>query len=268
MSNPKKLYDMKTKRYYYVLFIFLNTFSAIGQEINATNPPMVLIPAGEFIMGKDSEKGYDFSPAHKVKVNSIYMDRHEVTNGEYLRFCEATNHKLPEFWNSSIFKNGEDFLNYPVIGINWGEAKKYAEWSGKRLPTEAEWEYAARGGLIDKEYPNGDEWIKERAKQDSKGWKNLIDPVEKYEPNGFGLYDMGGNVWEWVSDRYSATYYEESKVDNPVGPDEGSNRVIRSGSWHSGAMCKRVYYRKALPANWCDFAVGFRCVKDLKTRSK
>ncbi len=96
----------------------------------------------------------------------------------------------------------------------------------------------------------------------------MLDPVEKYEPNGFGLYDMGGNVWEWVSDRYSETYYHESEYDNPTGPTGGNNRVIRSGSWHSGAMCKKVYYRKGLPFNWCDFAVGFRCVNDLNKKRK
>ena len=257
---------MKTKRYYYILITLLIGLSSIGQENKTTDSTMVLILAGEFMMGKDSEKDYDFSPAHKVKVDSFFMDQHEVTNGEYLRFCRETNHKLPEFWNTSNFRSGENFLNYPVIGINWGEAKKYAQWCGKRLPTEAEWEYAARGGLINKEYPNGNKWEKAKAKQNSTGWKNLIDPVEKSEPNGFGLYDMGGNVWEWVSDRYSETYYITSEIYNPKGPKEGNNKVIRSGSWHSGTMCKRVYYRKGLPSNWSDFAVGFRCVKDLNSK--
>ena len=253
---------MKTKRFYYILISCLIGLTANGQETKTINSFMVLIPAGEFMMGKDLEKGYDFSPAHKVKVDSFFMDRHEVTNGDYFRFCKKTGHRLPEFWNTDIFRSGEDYLNYPVIGINWGDAKKYAEWAGKRLPTEAEWEYAARGGLIDKDYPNGNKWTKEKAKQDSIDWENLIDPVEKYEPNGFGLYDMGGNVWEWVSDKYSEDYYKVSELDNPTGPKDGNNRVIRSGSWHSGAMCKKVYYRKCLPSNWCDFAVGFRCVKD------
>jgi iron(II)-dependent oxidoreductase len=253
---------MKTKRFYYVLISCLIGMATSGQETETIDTSMVLIPGGEFMMGKDSKEGYDFSPAHKVKVDSFFMDRHEVTNGEYLRFCEETDYRLPEFWNTSIFRSGQDYLNYPVIGINWWDAKKYAEWAGKRLPTEAEWEYAARGGLIDKDYPNGNEWTKGKAKQDSIGWENLIDSAEKYEPNKFGLYDMSGNVWEWVSDKYSKDYYRVSKTYNPTGPKDGNNRVIRSESWHSGAMCKRVYYRKGLPSNWCDFAVGFRCVKD------
>ncbi|MBN2348628.1 MAG: SUMF1/EgtB/PvdO family nonheme iron enzyme [Bacteroidales bacterium] len=224
---------------------------------------MVLIPAGEFIMGKGTEQGNDFSPAHKVRVDSFLMDRHEVTNGEYLAFCNETGYKFPEFWNTNIFKSGEGFLNYPVVGINWMDAMRYAKWAGKRLPTEAEWEYAARGGLTDNEYPNGNTWTKEKAKQEPDGWKNLICPVEQDQPNGYGLYDMGGNVWEWISDIYSETYYQNSESYNPAGPKTGTNRVIRSGSWHSGAMCKKVYFRKGLPANWCDFAVGLRCVKDV-----
>lgn len=182
---------MKTKRFYHILISCLIGLTANGQETKTIDSSMVLIPAVEFMMGKNSEKGYDFSPAHRVKVDSFFMDRHEVTNGEYFRFCKETSQKLPEFWSTDIFRSGEDYLNYPVIGINWWDAKKYAQWVGKRLPTEAEWEYAARGGLIDKDYPNGNKWTKEKAKQDSIGWNNLIDPVEKYEPNGYGLFLYG-----------------------------------------------------------------------------
>lgn len=229
---------------------------------------MVLIPSGDFIMGNDIKNELGFSPAHKVKVDSFYMDKCEVTNRDYFRFCQETGHKLPEFWNTDIFKSGEKYLDYPVVGINWYDTKKYAEWAGKRLPTEAEWEYAARGGLVGKDFPNGNEWTKEKARQDSSGWKNLIEPVGIYEANGFGLYDMSGNVWEWVSDRYSADYYEVSEISNPKGPEDGKDRVIRGGSWHSGLMCKKVYYRQGLPGHWCDFAVGFRCVKDIDLKTE
>jgi len=256
---------MKTKRLLHYIFIaLLLTFKVNGQELTTVDISMVLIPAGNFLMGKDSDKGHDFSPAHKVNVNSFYIDKYEVTNGEYLRFCKETGHGFPEFWNSNVFKSGTEFLNYPVVGINWWDAQKYAKWAGKRLPTEAEWEYAARGGLIDKDFPNGNNWEKKNPKQDNIGWKNLIKQVGKYNPNGYGLFDMAGNVWEWVTDGYAEDYYKTSPTDNPTGPLNKNNRVIRSGSWHSGAMCKKVYYRKGLPSNWCDFAVGFRCVKDNK----
>jgi formylglycine-generating enzyme len=246
-----------------ILTVFMIGLPATGREMSLIDSSMVLVPSGEFMMGKDSEKGRPFSPAHKVKVDSFFIDKHEVTNGEFLLFCEATGHDLPEFWSTDIFRSGEDYSSYPVIGVTWGSAKKYAEWVEKRLPTEAEWEYAARGGLIDQNFPNGDKWTKEKAKQGATGWINLIDPVGKYEPNGYGLYDMGGNAWEWVSDRFADDYYKTSPSDNPTGPEGGSSRVIRSGSWHSGAMCKAVYFRKGLPGNWCDFAVGFRCAKDI-----
>jgi iron(II)-dependent oxidoreductase len=250
---------MKTVVFLILAFLFFDT---IAQSENH-NDGMALIPSGEFIMGKDMKSELGYSPAHKVKIDSFYMDTCEVTNREYLQFCKETGHKLPEFWNTDIFRSGEKYLDYPVIGVNWSDANKYAQWAGKRLPTEAEWEYAARGGLVDKDFPNGNEWTNEKHKQVSTGWVNFIEPVGKYDANGFGLYNMAGNVWEWVADRHSETYYAQSEYDNPKGPQNGSNRVIRSGSWHSGAMCKKVFYRKGLISNWCDFAVGFRCAKDI-----
>jgi len=250
---------MKKKLSTFVMVLFFSTLAMAQLDSG-----MILVPGGDFFMGNDMKNGLGFSPVHKVKVDSFYMDKYEVTNKDYLKFCQETGHTLPEFWNTDVFKSGENYLNYPVVGVNFSDAKKYAEWAGKRLPTEAEWEFAARGGLEGKDFPNGDVWTKEKAKQDSKGWKNLIEAVGNDEPNGYGLYDMGGNVWEWVEDRHSETYYEESEYDNPKGPAKGSNRVIRGGSWHSGKMCKKVFYRKGLISNWCDFAVGFRCVKELK----
>ena len=237
--------------------------TCMGQARESIEPKMVLIPAGEFVMGKDSEKGYDFSPAHTVSVHSFYMDQHEVTNQNYLDFCKSSGYKYPEFWDTEIFRSGEAFLNYPVVGINWWDASKYAEWAGKRLPTEAEWEYAARGGLIEQEFPNGDQWSKPDPEPEHEGWLNQIRAVQSLEPNGYHLFDMGGNVWEWVADRYSADCYQTSPGDNPMGLESGSDRVIRGGSWHSGSMCKKVYYRKGIPGSWCDFAVGFRCAKDV-----
>jgi iron(II)-dependent oxidoreductase len=225
---------------------------------------MVLIPAGEFIMGKDSKNNADFSPAHKVKVDSFYIDAYEVSNAEYQKFCQETGHKLPEFWNVDFFRCGEKYPDYPVVGINWYDANKYARWAGKRLPTEAEWEYAARGGLKDKEFPNGNQLQIPPRRNESPGeWENHLLPVGSFEPNAYGLYDMAGNVWEWTGDKYQYDFYQISDTDNPKGPKTGTNFVIRGGSWHSGKMCHKVYYRKGLTSNWVDFAVGFRCVKDI-----
>jgi len=242
------------------LLLFFPIVSVFAQK---DYTEMVRIPAGEFLMGKNTLMDVDYKPAHKVKVEAFLMDKHEVTNLQYLAFCRMTGHELPEFWNTEIFRSGDKFLNYPVVGISWNDAVQYAAWAGKRLPTEAEWEYAARGGLVENDYPNGNYWTKIKPIQNGESWNNLIEPVKSHEPNGYGLYDMGGNVWEWVVDFYSKNYYSESGTHNPKGPKRGSHRVIRGGSWHSGAMCKKVYYRKALPASWCDFAVGFRCVQDI-----
>ncbi|WP_430814294.1 formylglycine-generating enzyme family protein [Carboxylicivirga sp. RSCT41] len=250
---------MKSLSLFILLFTSTLTFSQNAPE------GMLLISGGEFIMGKDYKDGKSASsPAHKVKLNSFYMDTHEVTNAEYHKFCLETGHRLPEFWNTDVFRSGEKYPDYPVIGVSYGDALEYAKWAGKRLPTEAEWEYAARGGKAGKAYPNGNKWEYEKDKSKPDGWLNLIHPVGSHSPaNNFGLHDMAGNAWEWVADKFSADYYSQSEYDNPKGPESGNGRVIRGGSWHSGPMCKRVFYRKGLSPGWCDFAVGFRCVKDL-----
>lgn len=222
---------------------------------------MVLIPAGEFMMGKDSEKDLDRSPAHKVKLGAFYMDIHEVTNAEYLEFCKATKRGLPEFWGIDKYKSGEKYPDYPVIGVNYFDAKAYAKWKGKRLPTEAEWEYAARGGLVGKTYPTGDDVEKYPDELLAGGTDRQLFPVMKRKPNAYGLYDMAGSVREWVLDYYNYDYYKNSPYENPTGPEKGKFRVVRGGGWKSGKMCKPVYRRNALSANWGDICVGFRCVK-------
>lgn len=222
---------------------------------------LVLIAGGEFLMGSDSEG--DHSPAHKVTVDSFYMDKCEVTNAQYLAFCRETGHRLPEFWNMSGFRCGPDYPNHPVVGVSSTDAVLYAEWCGKRLPTEAEWEYAARGGLVGMDFPNGDS-LRRPDGNYNRSYKGGPVAVGSYPANGFGLHDMQGNVVEWVSDFYDPDYYASSPSTNPQGPEYGRFRVIRGGGWHSGASCNRVYYRNALPPNWVDFNVGFRCVKDLE----
>lgn len=248
---------MKTVSFFTALLIALN---AISQSVPEN---MVLIAGGEFMMGKDSP-GANYSPAHKVSVDSFYLDKHEVTNAKYKKFCDATNYALPEFWNVDIFRCGEKYPDHPVIGINWFDARKYAEWAGKRLPSEAEWELAARGGLVGKEYPTGDTLGRVEEKKIPGVWENRIVKVCSFKPNRFGLYDMDGNVWEWTEDSYGQDFYANSPAKNPVAAMPGSNKSIRSGSWHSGGMCKKVYFRKGIPANWVDFGVGFRCAKSLK----
>ncbi|MFC1652199.1 formylglycine-generating enzyme family protein [Planctomycetota bacterium] len=228
----------------------------------AAKPPHapVLIKGGSFRMGSDSRG--DHQPAHHVELSDFYMDRYEVTNGEYHGFCQATERKLPEFWGMERYRSGLAYPQHPVIGISWSDAAAYSQWSGKRLPTEAEWEYAARGGLVGKKFPHGDVLSPEHGNY-TQSQKDGPVEVGTYAPNGFGLFDMQGNVLEWVHDRYSDSYYEQSPTQNPMGPSKGRFRVIRGGGWHSNATCNQVFWRNALPANWVDFNVGFRCAKDM-----
>ena len=225
---------------------------------------LVLIPGGAFLMGADSEG--DHSPVHEVSIDAFYMDRHEVTNARYLRFCEATGHRLPDFWSMAGFRCGPDYPDHPVISVSWTDAVAYAEWCGRRLPTEAEWEYAARGGLAGMKYPRGDTLDPSDGNHNRSGKGGPV-AVGSYPPNGYGLYDMQGNVVEWVWDYYAPDYYSSSPPANPQGPASGRFRVIRGGGWHSGPSCNCVYYRNALPPGWVDFNVGFRCARDLDSPS-
>lgn len=248
-----------------LLFVFSVLFTGC---VKKKEPPMsepaiememVLIPAGEFLMGAE-DGGDDESPVHKAYADSFYMDKYELTNAQYFEFCNETGRNLPEFWGMEEFHSGSDYPSHPIVGVSWRDAKAYAEWAGKRLPTEAEWEYAARGGLVGKDFPNGDDLDSSTGNFSSQGTAS----VGSYPPNGFGLHDMAGNVAEWVSDYYEENYYRVTPYENPRGPDEGKFRVVRGGGWHSGKSCNRVSFRNGLLGRWVDFNVGFRCAKDLR----
>ena len=223
---------------------------------------MVLIPAATYEMGRD--RGDDHSPAHRIMISAFYLDMFEVTNMEYHEFCMETSRKLPIFWGMDEFHCGPEYPDHPVIGVSWRDADAYAEWKGKRLPTEAEWEYAARGGLAGKKYPLGNRIDTTAANYSEKGITRGTMHICSYTPNGYGLYDMCGNVAEWVADWYAADYYRISPMEDPPGPKEGKFKVIRGGGWHSGPGCSQVHFRNALPPNWLDFNVGFRCARDME----
>ncbi len=230
-------------------------------------PETVLIKGGAFIMGlerkpdpKNKKPKYIDNPPHKVSVDSFYMDKYEVTNAQYEVFCKATKTKAPIFWGMDRFRCGPKFPDHPVVGVTQANARKYAEWRGMRLPTEAEWEYAARGGLKGKHYPNGDDLTETDANCGNK--KEGTTPVGSYPANGYGLYDMAGNVREWVQDFYTKDYYKNSPLKNPEGPKAGKGRIVRGGGWLNGKSCCKLHRRYNLPTYWTDFAVGFRCAKD------
>ncbi|GAG59568.1 unnamed protein product, partial [marine sediment metagenome] len=184
-----------------------------------------------------------------------------VTNAQYLEFCQSAGHPLPEFWGMDVFCSGPDFPDHPVVGVTWVAAMQYAEWKGRRLPTEAEWEYAARGGLAKKRYPNGNDV--DSTSCNYNGTYGHPIRVGSLPVNEYGLHDMAGNVVEWVSDYYAKDYFLEAPVDNPTGPKYGKRRVIRGGGWRSGKMCATVVFRQSLRPYWVDMNVGFRCARDL-----
>ena len=253
------------------LLIILLLFSACKQKQEDTTSEtartieheFILIPGGEFIMGKESltNAGFIDNFAHKVYVDSFYIDKYEVTNAQYKEFCDSTGRRLPEFWNMDVYHSGPAFPDYPVTGVTWADAEAYAKWKGFRLPTEAEWEFAARGGLIGKNYPLGDNMDSSQANYYPTQGHTM--PVGSYPPNGYGIYDMAGNVVEWVYDFYSENYFLKSPYKNPAGPVYGKQRVIRGGGWRSGMSCNTVHFRQSLRPYWVDFNVGFRCAKDV-----
>jgi formylglycine-generating enzyme required for sulfatase activity len=166
---------------------------ANGQDKNAPIPDgMALIPGGTYMMGTDNGQAIA-APKHPVTLSAFYMDIHEVSNREYYEFCIATGNRFPEFWGMELYKSGLDFPDHPVVGVSHLEATRYAEWAGKRLPTEAEWEHAARGSLEDISFPYG-----ENADHSMARFNHPVaekGPVNRgsYPPNGYGLYDMPGN---------------------------------------------------------------------------
>ena len=226
-------------------------------------PKLVLIPAGWFWMG--SETGQDNErPVHRVWVDAFYLAACQVTNAEYASFLSATGSHPPPLWNDANFSHSEQ----PVVAVSWFEAVKYCEWlsadQGKhyRLPAEAEWECAARSGIEGKCFPWGDDAPESLPDYDRR-WKTGPEPVGRYAPNGFGLYDICENVHEWCSDWYGPSYYAVSPGHNPRGPETGSRRVSRGGSWRHHIKVTRCAARSSIPPEFQYADYGFRVARDL-----
>jgi len=224
--------------------------------------PMVLIPAGEFQMGSDDGED-DEKPVHTVYLDAFYMDIYEVTNAQFEKFLESKGFERIHW---SLRRPGFSHPNSPVIGAG-PSAMEYCEWVGKRLPTEAEWEKAARGGLEGKKYPWGDE-PPDETKTNFNDHVGHPTPVGSYPPNGYGLHDMMGNVCEWVSDWYRPDYYQSSPKRNPKGPDSGLHgwRVVRGGDWTSLPEHLSFSIRKSDypgPVRMGGYSFGFRCAKSV-----
>ncbi|NUO79213.1 formylglycine-generating enzyme family protein [candidate division KSB1 bacterium] len=240
-------------------------------RVRTTLPGMRFIRGGAFLMGSsenDTEAFKDERPRHLVIVDDFYLDEHEVTVVDYQSFLNATNYREPEYWNEQ-----KSNPYHPVVNVNWNDAQAYAKWAGKRLPTETEWEYAARGGNTGLDgtphykFPWGDEASHERANysgiEGRDRWRGT-SPVKSFPANGFGLYDMAGNFWEWCEDWYDENYYKSrpNADRNPKGPSTGEYRVLRGGSRGNAPQDVRCANRnKGAPTHW-NGDVGIRCAQD------
>ena len=250
------------------------TSDSVPLSINvySSTTGMTYIPDGCFNMGDaDSVGDFDEVPVHNVCLTGFYMDEHEITNLEYKTECLNMNRSgtttctPPSIFSSSLkpsyYDNLFNYLDYPVIYVDQLQASAYCQWLGKRLPTEAEWEYAARGGLDGKPYPWGE------AIDILTTYANftLFDTVRvgSYAANDFGLFDMAGNVAEWTNDSYDSVYYSSSPVNNPEGPLIPTfSRVVRGASWNPVdadiRVASRTHYHPLTTRNY----LGFRCVED------
>jgi len=221
----------------------------------------VWVPDGVFLMGgvpADDEAFGDEKPRRFVHVTKGYwMSRSPVTVAAYRRFADDTERPMPE---EPPFNEDWSKAAHPIVNVSWADAHDYCEWAGGRLPTEAEWEYAARGGRRDSIYPWGDEEPDDtRARF---GSNDGTSPVESYPANGFGLYDMAGCTWEWTADWYGVNYYKSSPARDPMGPERGDSRVVRGGSWNYGPELLRCSFRFKLEPSFRYFGIGFRCVRE------
>lgn len=281
-----------------LIFICLSVCFCIPMKTTFTEIPlvivnetdggeMVLIPSGSYLMGstpaqttalidKDNRLSTDFfhteHPQHSASLSAFYIDRYPVTNAQYAAFIAATGHPTPKYWThapymgvEAPFPIGVKHSTHPVVGVSYTDALAYCKWAGKRLPTEAEWEKAARGGLVNQNYPWGNESSRDHANtagiwgKDKWQWTSVVG---SFPPNGYGLYDIAGNVFEWCADWYAPDYYQYSQHQNPRGPETGQTRVLRGGSWSNnllGIYQMRCAYRFHARPETRTLTIGFRC---------
>ena len=265
-----------------IIFFCVYSLPLFSQEKNYKDE--ILIPRESFIMGNNDKECqcYEF-PTHEVFLDSFYIDKYEVINSQFQQFIDANgycdssfwtphgwryiqkmNITRPKFWDDENF--GNNYPNKPVVGINWYEAAAYAKWAGKRLPTEAEWERAARS--TDKRiYPWGNEKPDESRCNFGYIFGSTLNSSTKevgsYElgKSKDGLYDMAGNVCEWCNDWYNIDYYSKSPTDNPQGPESGEFKCLRGGSWFLYIRFMRVTARDFAEPETRNNFTGFRCAR-------
>jgi formylglycine-generating enzyme required for sulfatase activity len=259
-------------------------------------PELALIPSGDFVMGSEDADA-DEGPAHRVHLDEFLIGIQPVTNAEYESFVRDTGHRAPAIYELPLVvtaggnereqafrATGQPYVwldseapndrrDHPVTLVRWEDAIAYCAWlsgaTGKiiRLPSEAEWEKAARGGLEGKRYPWGDTIDSANANFHHDGGPGAVrgtSPCRAFPPNGYGLFDIAGNVWEWVHDWHSASYYATSPQQAPTGPPEGALRVIRGGSWVSAdPRMLACSHRHKVPPDTYSYGIGFRVVCSL-----
>ena len=273
----------KDVRLFFIALLFA-VANVCNQPSLSSEPPedMVLIPAGDFFMGADSQlANADQKPLHNVYLDAFYIDKHEVTNAQYEEFILAGGYTKKKYWTAAGWdfvqkhqivtplQYGENSVSmvpdHPVIGVSWYEANAYATWMGKRLPTEAEWEKAARGTKANL-YPWGNETDFSKL--------SYFPHVTKLQAAGsfpegaspYGAMDMAGSVWEWCADWYSQDYYLKSPRKIPKGPNSGEHRVLRGGGWDSIRLQLRTDYRYFDKEDRRSYDIGFRCAQDTPNR--
>ena len=239
-----------------------------GTASGESSLSLARIPAGWFLMGCDAGQDNE-KPVHRVWVDEFRLAAYQVTNADYANFVRATGAVAPFFGSDPALNQAEQ----PVVGVSWHEAVRYCEWLSAstrrkfRLPTEAEWERAARGGREGALFPWGDaapQSLAGYAESCANYWKTGPEPVGRGEANGYGLYNMCDNVHEWCSDWYSPNYYVVSPERNPRGPESGERRASRGGSWRHHIKMSRCAARSSIPPEFHYADYGFRVLCEVQ----
>lgn len=237
--------------------------------------PMVLIPAGAFLMGSNDGLPNE-RPEHMVTLKAYYIDQYEITAGRYQKFVESAQRNVPP---TSDDEAAQALGDVPAVGMSWTDAAGYCKWAGRRLPTEAEWEKAARG-TDGRRYPwghmqpfvdianyNRGMWVSEAVTlvpvNSGLEGMSVRHGLKEGGKSPYGLFHMAGNAAEWVADWYDREYYQKTTETNPTGPSSGEKRVIRGGSWADLPSALRVTSRFSAEPDYEDRTIGFRCAMDV-----
>lgn len=233
--------------------------------VDSTGTTMQLIPNGEFIMGSDAGNS-NVSPSRRVYLSNYYIDAHEVTNEQYRECVNANVCTPPKDEKTplrSYYYDDPQYADYPVVWVDWYMAKAFCEWRGVDLPTEAQWEKAARSP-DSRSYPWGEEISCRNANYAGCVGDTLVVGLFENGKSVYGVYDTVGNVAEWVADWYSDDYYNEHYDIDPLGPSGGQSRVVRGGSWYVRYNGIKVFERIAYLPSYADKDLGFRCARNFE----